>query len=195
MVLAFLTSFATANLEGTFALFSEAHLGFGKAEMGVLFSAMGIVMALTQGLLVGPLINRWGEERMIQAGLLSSAVGYFLYLATFNMPSMIAVMATMGLGNASLRPAISSLVSKRAPADRQGAALGVMNSYYSLGRVFGPVTGGLVFDILGYQWPYVLGSLVFFLILGLSVSLFNRNQRAPVSTSSVWSPQSDASSD
>lgn len=198
LVLAFLTSFASANLEGTFALFSEAHLGFGEAEMGVLFVSMGIVMALTQGLLVGRFINRWGEERMIQIGLFSSALGFVLFLATFNMSSMIVVMATMGLGNASLRPAINSLVSKRTPADEQGAMLGVVNSYNSLGRIFGPITGGLIFDVMGYQWPYILGSLVFLLILGLSFLRFNRGRRdrhALAGGSAVWSPQGGAGSD
>ncbi len=191
MILAFLASFASANLEGTFALFSEAHLGFGEAEMGVLFMAMGIVMALTQGFLVGRFINHWGEERMIQAGLLSSAIGFILFLFTFDMVSMIVVMATMGLGNAALRPAINSLVSKRTAAQDQGSMLGVVNSYNSLGRIFGPVTGGLIFDIMGYRWPYILGSILFFLILGLSVVLFNRRRRQPVSPASAgrWSPQ------
>lgn len=191
MILAFLASFASANLEGTFALFSEAHLGFGEAEMGVLFVAMGIVMALTQGFLVGRFINRWGEERMIQVGLLSSAIGFILFIFTFDMASMIVVMATMGLGNASLRPAVNSLVSKRTPARDQGSMLGVVNSYNSLGRIFGPITGGVIFDTLGYRWPYILGSLLFFLILGLSIVLFNRRRRQPVSPTSArhWSPQ------
>ncbi|MBS1253912.1 MAG: Tetracycline resistance protein, class B [Anaerolineales bacterium] len=197
LILAFLASFAAANIEGTFALFSEAHLGFGKAEMGVVFVSMGIVMVLMQGLLVGRLLNRWGEKRMIQVGLLSSAVGYVLFLATFDMPSMIAVMAVMGVGNASLRPAVNSLVSKRTSAGEQGSMLGVVNSYNSLGRIFGPVTGGLIFDIMGYRWPYILGSVLFFLILGLSVVLFNhgRRQQVPAVSPGQWSPQGSTRSD
>ncbi len=194
LVLAFLASFASANLEGTFALFAEAHLGFGEAEMGLVFTVMGVVMALTQGLLVGRFINRWGEERMIQVGLLSSAIGFILFLVTFNLPSVMAVMAAMGLGNAALRPAVNSLVSKRTPPDEQGTMLGVVNSYNSLGRIFGPVAGGLIFDIMGYQWPYIFGSVVFFLILGLSVFLFNRNRLVPVGRTHAWS-ESSAGSD
>lgn len=195
LILAFLASFASANLEGTFALFSEAHLGFGEAEMGVVFVAMGIVMALTQGLLVGRFINRWGEERMIQLGLLSSAVSFILFLVTFNLPSVVVVMAAMGLGNAALRPAINSLVSKRTPADEQGTMLGVVNSYNSLGRIFGPVAGGLIFDMLGYQWPYIFGAVLFFLILGLSVFLFNRSRQAAAPASGVWASQPATSVD
>lgn len=178
LILAFLASFASANLQGTFALFAQAHLGFGETEMGIVFGVMGVVMALTQGLLVGPFINRWGEERMIQLGLISSAVGFIAFLATFNMTSMIIVMAVMGVGNAAMRPAVNSLASKRTPADAQGHVMGVVNSYNSLGRVFGPVVGGIIFDLLGYQWPYIVGAIFFVLIWGLSITLFSRDRKA-----------------
>lgn len=174
MVLAFLASFANANLEGTFALFSQVHLGFDAAQMGMVFGVMGITMALTQGLLVGPFINRWGEKRMIQIGLASSALGFLALLLTFNMASILLVMGVMGLGNAALRPAVNSLVSKRTESHRQGIMLGVVNSYNSLGRIFGPIIGGAAFDALGYQWPYILGAAVFVATLALSVVLFNR---------------------
>ena len=47
MVLAFLTSVAIGNLEGTFALFSGQHLGVGKAEMGISFAFMGIATVVS----------------------------------------------------------------------------------------------------------------------------------------------------
>lgn len=178
LVLAFLASFASANLGGTFALFSQEHLDFGESEMGMVFGMMGIAMALTQGLLVGRFINRWGEERMIQLGLVSSGLGFILLVATVNMASMLVVMAIMGLGHASMRPAVNSLASKLVSADEQGSAMGVVNSYNSLGRIFGPVVGGVLFDVLGYQWPYIMGAVLFFLTLGGSFFLFNRNRLA-----------------
>lgn len=78
--------------------------------MGTLFGVMGIVMALTQTFLVGRFINTWGEQRMIQIGLISSAIGYLLLLVTYDMTSMIVVMSVMGVGNAALRLAVNSLV-------------------------------------------------------------------------------------
>jgi MFS transporter, DHA1 family, multidrug resistance protein len=176
LIIAFLATFASANLEGTFALFSQVHLGFGESEMGLVFGVMGVVMALSQGLLVGRFINRWGEERMIQVGLISSAIGYLLFLLTFNMVSIMGVMAIMGIGSAALNPAVNSLASKRTPPDQQGRVMGIVNAYNSLGRVFGPVVGGVVFDLLGYQWPYLVGSTLFFSIYIISFMLFARNR-------------------
>ncbi len=189
LILAFLASFASANLEGTFALFAEEHLGFGAAEMGFVFGVMGVVMALTQGFMVGPFIKRWGEERMIQLGLLSSAAGFLLLVGTFNLVSVLVVMGVMGVGNAALRPAVSSLASKRSPADQQGSAMGVVNSYNSLGRIFGPIVGGVIFDLAGYQWPYIFGAALFFLIWLLSIALFRRNRSETADAVSTGFPR------
>jgi MFS family permease len=176
MIMAFLASFATANLEGTFALFTQIGLGFGEGELGVVFGVMGITMALTQGLLVGPALNRWGEPRMIQNGLVASAVGYVTLLFAVDLMSVIIIMVIMGIGNASMRPAINSLVSKRTPPSEQGSMMGVVNSYNSLGRIFGPIAGGLLFDYLGYQSPFIGGSLIFIVTFLLSIPLFRHDR-------------------
>ena len=176
MVLAFLASFASANLEATFALFTQVGLGFGEAELGIIFGVMGITMALTQGLLVGPTINLWGEPRMIQIGLVASAAGYVLLLFAFDLLTVILIMAVMGVGNAAMRPAINSLVSKRTLPSHQGNMMGVVNSYNSLGRIFGPIVGGVLFDTLGYQSPFIFGALIFVVTYILSIRLFRMDQ-------------------
>ncbi len=196
MIIAFLASFASANLEATFALFTEVSLGFGEAQMGVIFGAMGITMALTQGLLVGPWINRWGEMRMIQIGLVASAIGFVLLLFAFNIWTVVAIMVIMGVGNAALRPAVNSLVSKRTPAGRQGNMMGIVNSYNSLGRIFGPIVGGLLFDSLGFRSPYIFGALIFFMSYLISIPLFRRNADKVVEieeTDKVGKPAREAS--
>lgn len=184
LIIAFLATFGSANLQGTFALFSQAHLNFGESEMGLVFGVMGAVMALGQGLLVGRFVNRWGEERMIQVGLISSAIGYLLFLFTVDLTSMMVVMAIMGLGSAALNPSVNSLASKRSPEDEQGQAMGLVGSYNSLGRIFGPVVGGALFDVLGYQWPFLFGAALFFASYLVSVLLFAR-QRAKTAPSEL----------
>ncbi len=178
LVIAFVAMFATANLEATFALFSQQHLGFSEGEMGMIFGAMGLSMALTQALFVGRFISRWGEQRVMQLGLLSSALGFLLILFTWNLASVLVVMVLFGFGGAALNPSVNSLASKLTPAGRQGRTMGVIGSYNSLGRIFGPVVGGLLFDVMGYRWPYIFGTLLFGGIYLLSFGLFKRNRQA-----------------
>jgi DHA1 family tetracycline resistance protein-like MFS transporter len=93
------------------------------------------------------------------------------------MASIIGVMAIMGVASASLNPAVNSLASKRTPPEEQGRVMGIVGAYNSLGRIFGPVVGGALFDALGYRSPYVFGSLLFFVIYLISFKLF-AHQRA-----------------
>jgi multidrug resistance protein len=188
LLIGFLVSFAAANVEGTFALFAERSLGFGASEMGTIFVFMGAVMAVTQGLLVGPFINRWGEERMIELGMVASAIGYATLLVAWDMVSLTAIMAVMGIGQAAMRPAIASLLSKRSAPDQQGVMMGYVQSAQSLGRVVGPVVGGLFFDLLGYQSPYVFGSLSFVVILVFALRFFSRDSQRKPAPTFAWQP-------
>lgn len=177
LLLGFLVSFAAANIEGTFALFAERSLGFGASEMGTVFVIMGIIMALTQGLLVGPLINRWGEERMIEIGIVAGALGYAAVLIAWDLPSLVALIAVMGVGQAAMRPAIASLLSKRTAPEQQGQMMGYVQSAQSLGRVAGPILGGLLFDLIGYQSPYIFGALAFVIILFFARRFFSQDSQ------------------
>ncbi len=177
LLLGFLVSFAAANVEGTFALFAERSLGFGASEMGTIFVFMGIMMVVTQGLLVGPFINRWGEERMIEIGMIASVIGYAALLIAWDLPSLTAIMSVMGVGQAAMRPSIASLLSKRSTPEEQGRMMGYVQSAQSLGRVAGPIVGGLFFDLIGYQSPYIVGSISFVVIFFFALRFFSRDSQ------------------
>ncbi|MEX1020166.1 MAG: MFS transporter [Litorilinea sp.] len=175
LVLAFLSNFASANLQGTFALFSESQFGAGKSDLGILFGVMGLSMAFAQGFLAGPLIRRWGEKQTIQLGLLLNGVGFTGFLFAISLATMLPSMAVMGMGFAMMMPSVNSWVSKRGAREQQGANMGVVNSYSSLGRVFGPIAGGLIYDFVGFQWPYIVGAAIFFIALIFANVQFRRD--------------------
>ena len=173
LLLGFLSQGAFASLFGTFALFAEAKLGFGEAEMGAVFTVMGLVSAIGQGVFVGRAIARWGEERVIQIGLLWGGVGFFSVLLAYDLGSLVGLAAGIGFGGALITPAISALLSKRTDPERQGMIMGAFNSFQSLGRIVGPLGGGFVFDRLGYDFPYLLAGGVF-LVLWFTSRFFLR---------------------
>ena len=57
-----------------------------------------------------------------------------------------------------LRPAISAIISREAQSG-QGIAMGLNNSFMSLGRIIGPLWAGTMFDI-NLSWPYISGAVV-----------------------------------
>lgn len=158
---------------GTFALYAESKLSFTARDIGWAFTAAGVVMALVQGLLVGRLINRFGEEKTAATGIILLGTSFVLFLFMYNIPSSIAFMAVFSAGIGLMRPSISAAVSKRT-ATGQGSAMGILNGYDSLGRAIGPVLGGFMLDRglnLGYYTAITISLLALLtLVIGSRIT-------------------------
>jgi DHA1 family multidrug resistance protein-like MFS transporter len=177
MLMAFLVSFGLTNFQGIFGYYALKKFGYGTEEVGWILTVVGLVAALTQGLLTGPLTRRWGEATVIKATLLGSALTFGLLLAANNLATVLLTTALFTLPNALLRTAIMSLTSKHA-GERQGAAMGLNNSFNSLGRVVGPIWAGFAFD-LNYNLPYLSGAAIMFAGFLISLVWVTQEQTGP----------------
>jgi len=163
-------AFALAGLEATYALFAQDRLHLsstaGAGAIGVVFVIVGLVQAAILGGLIGRLINRWGEDRLVRGGLILAAIGYLLITLTHNIATLAIYAAIAGAGHALMRPSVASLISKRTPGG-QGLSIGIMDSFDSLGRILGPTWGGWLYH-LGITLPYVSATVVLALTAGIS---------------------------
>jgi DHA1 family tetracycline resistance protein-like MFS transporter len=84
LVMVFLTIFAFANFETTFAQFAKLRFRFTTSTIAWLFVYAGVLGAIVQGGLVGRLSKRFGESRLIVVGTLLSFVslGFLPYTTT-----------------------------------------------------------------------------------------------------------------
>ena len=144
-LVAFFTTFSFAGLETTFPLFIKEGWGFEQREMGWMFMVIGVIVVPLQGGLLGRLINRIGERRIIVAGLLLNALGMVLLLYAFNFVTLTVYLTITGIGNQLIRPTNTSWISKQTQIG-QGAAIGIMDAFLSLGRILGPLLGGWLYD-------------------------------------------------
>ncbi|MDI6731067.1 MAG: MFS transporter [Candidatus Margulisbacteria bacterium] len=144
--LVFLLSYSLSGAESTFPLLANIKLGYGAYDMGIVFTFMGLTGVIVQGLLVGKMIRKLGEENVIKIGLLLSAVGYSLILFAFNHWTLVLFISGAVVGQGLLRPSLASLISKDTELE-EGATMGAMQSVDSLGRILGPVAGGFLFQM------------------------------------------------
>jgi DHA1 family multidrug resistance protein-like MFS transporter len=167
LVLTFLVTGGLMIFYGILGLYALERFGYGTSEVGVIFTVLGLVSAIGQGLLVGPLTKRFGDPTVIKAGFLLSAVTLLTVMLAGQYVPLLITIGFFSLANALLIPSITSLTSKRATLE-QGVTMGLSNSFVSLGRIFGPTLGGLVFD-LHWGLPFVGASFV--MLIGFLVSL------------------------
>lgn len=158
LFLAFLVNYGLANFEGIFSLYSKERFGYGPAEVGTVMTVIGVISTIIQGTLTGPATRRLGEVKIILLSLIGSAVGFAVMLMARNFAGVLITTGFFVFTNSMLRPAIASLTSKMVE-DGQGMALGLNNSYQSLGRVVGPLWAGTLFD-LNITLPYSSAALI-----------------------------------
>ncbi|QJW48646.1 MFS transporter [bacterium BFN5] len=178
--LSFIASFAVALFESTFTLFSADKLGFGPKEMGMVFTVLGVFTVVTQAGVVNKAVKRFGDIAVIIAGLIIASVGFALIITATDMLMLLLFTSFFSIGSSLLRPGISTLISKSAEPHEQGEAVGIMQSFDSLGRILGPATGGAVYDI-DHNSPYLIGTvfLVFAIYLAKHhTSRFSENHRS-----------------
>ncbi|MEH7223275.1 MFS transporter [Bacillus sp. JJ1566] len=157
-VLFFLSLFITLSLSGleaTFAYFAAEKAGLGTTDLGYIFMIMGLAGAIVQGGLVGRLTKRFGEGFVIQIGIFVSALGFFLILFTKNFLTAAIFLTIFGVGNGVIRPAVSALLTKRSKTGH-GSVTGLLSSFDSLGRILGPILGGLLYTV-SVGLPYISG--------------------------------------
>lgn len=152
--------FAFASMESTYALLLEAVLGWGAQETGAVFALLGVVIVITQGVLVGRLAGAFGERTTLVVGM-SLLLVAFCVLGLMAVPWLaIAGSMLLACGNGLTTPSVSALVSRASRAGEQGFNQGLAASAASLGRVVGPVSAGLVFERVGPGVPMLVSAVV-----------------------------------
>jgi DHA1 family multidrug resistance protein-like MFS transporter len=175
--LAFLLSFALANFESVFGLYSLQRFGYTTAQVGAILTAIGLTSAIVQGMATGPLTKRFGAVRVIQGSLLASSAAFLLMLAAATFVTVLLTTCFFVLSNAMLNPSVAALISRRS-GHEQGAALGLNNSFLSLGRIIGPLWAGSMLDVNLYL-PYLSGAVV--MAFGFVTTLvWGKGRMAPV---------------
>jgi DHA1 family multidrug resistance protein-like MFS transporter len=168
LALTFISTCGLMIFANVFGLYALEKFNFGPEDVGVMMMVLGLVSALAQGLLAGLLTKKWGDEAVVNAGLCATTIGYGLMLLADTYLTILIATAFFALSVALQIPALTSLTSRRATVP-QGIAMGLSNSFVSLGRIVGPVLGGYVFDI-NILFPYLGGAVI--MLAGFVVSLF-----------------------
>ena len=169
LILTFLATFVFAGLESTFAMWSRRQFGWGPEQNGYLFAFIGLLSALIQGGLIGRLVRRFGEARLVVQGAAALAIGILLIPFSTNIVVLVIAMSIAGYGFSVISPSLNSLISLQSSEDEQGGIMGVTRSASTMARFIGPAWAGLLFGVLGRDWPYFVGAGVMVVVAFLGL--------------------------
>jgi MFS family permease len=159
----FLATFAFSCFETTLPLLVNDNFNLGitvdatKPAMTVVsvFVYCGIIAVFIQGGVIGRLVKWLGEPKLIALSLVLTGIslallpfikgdGQLKWLAVLRLADwpwikMLLVLALLAVGSSLTRAPVFGLLSNLAPANEQGATIGVAQSAGSLARILGPI--------------------------------------------------------
>jgi DHA1 family tetracycline resistance protein-like MFS transporter len=174
VAVSFLVVLSFAALEGTFSLFLRDRLGWDARWASFGFAFLGLVSALVQGGLIRRLVPRFGEPRLIVAGVVSLAAGMSLLALARGVPAMLVATLVVAVGQGLVSPTVSGLLSRVTPPAEQGAIFGTLTSAGTLARMVSYLVANALFTRVGPSAPYWEGSLIALVALGLTLVVARR---------------------
>jgi len=124
----------------SWVLATHFRFNWGPFENGVLLFCVGLLSTIVQGGLIGRLVKRFGEERLVLMAVGSNVIIQTLYAIVpegwMMFPVLFAGFLTFTAG-----PSIQAVVSKTADPSTQGVTMGALQSISSLAAVIGPLLG------------------------------------------------------
>jgi multidrug resistance protein len=141
-------------MNGVLALFLERRFGINEETIGWFFVYVGGVSLVMRTAILGPLVRRLGEVRVLRAGALSMALGLAMIPLSRSILELAVAVLLMPVGTALLFPTTTSLVSRRAIATQTGLILGVQQAFGGVARMVGPLWSGAAFQKMGIASPF-----------------------------------------
>lgn len=179
-----LAGLAQFILIGTWVLFNTFRFHWGPPENGASFFVVGAMSAIVQGALLGWLLKKLGERRLVLAGLASATLAYMGYgLATHGW--MMYAVLVLNLLSFGVAAAINAVVSKAVPAHEQGVTMGSLSSLNSVAAVIGPLLGVTIFARVSrldphdvrVGAPFFLSAVLSATALGVAILHFSREAK------------------
>jgi len=170
LLASFALNFAFSGLQSNFAFFAFTRFGLGPGANGAIFTYIGVLATLMQGIIVRHLVSRFKEEKLAMVGIAVMALGFTLIAVVPTVSLLYFAITFIPVGSSLASPTLTGLISKRVTMQEQGTILGANQSIASLTRVISPIWAGLVFDYINIVAPYWTGAI--WLVVAFWVVLF-----------------------
>ena len=177
LIFAFLTFLASVVYPAIWPYFGTERFGWGPGMIGVSLGIFGLSMAVTQGVLVRPVLARLGERRTVLLGL-ALRLFSFAMLGFLGIGWLVLAMTPIAALGGLADPAMQGILSRRTPDDAQGELQGVLSSLNAIATIVAPLILTSVFAFFsGPNAPiYLPGApfLIAFLLAAASLPFFLR---------------------
>lgn len=170
----FCTLYAIAFLQllSTLPIFYEKAVGLDEIQIGLILGYSGLLIFLTEMLLVYVAEKYFTIRQTIVYGVMISALGYGMLAFDHGYIAIYISMTILCVSEMLAMPFTSTITAMRAGSKNKGAYMGVNGLTFAIGFIISPILGTKVATYLGYDILW-LGTTVLVIIaaLGLNYSV------------------------
>ncbi len=127
-------------------------LGISLSQYSLLWTINGLLIVGVQPV-IRPLVKRWENKvkHQLVFGLVLMAISFSLVAIAGDFKMFVAAMVILTLGEVFFTPVIPMIANQLAPSGKQGFYQGLVNSASTMGRMLGPLFGGVMVDTYGME--------------------------------------------
>lgn len=153
------------------ALYLAARFAVTENTIGFFFTYVGGISVLTRALVLGPMVDRFGEAKLARLGLTLLAIGLMTMPLASNYAMLALAVGLWPLGTAFTFPCVTSMLSQVIEPRERGVYMGTQQTFGGITRSTFPLLAGLAFDQLGIGVPFVAAGILVVLIIPLTLQL------------------------
>ncbi|WP_342076427.1 TCR/Tet family MFS transporter [Yoonia sp. SS1-5] len=138
MLITFVYTVAFFVYPGVWAYYGAERFDWSPGMIGLSLGIFGIGIAVVQGLLIKPILNRIGERKAVILGLSIDVVAFVLLGFVTNGWVALALTPLTALGSIA-GPALQGIMSRTASDDQQGELQGTVTSINAVATIVAPL--------------------------------------------------------
>lgn len=176
---------ASHCMESVWPYYSKVKFNWNEDLIGYSLGFLGLCLALVQGIMIRPIISKFGYERSIYIGLIIQCIS-FIAISLLTQGWIVFVIIIFYAFGAIASPALQTIASNKVTESSQGELQGCMASLISLTAIIGPPVMSQLFaqfssisesPIYFPGIPFILGALLMIIGLFLIRNMFKRENR------------------
>ena len=155
----------------------KAFLPVYTLAIGVNVALIGTFFALQEGVVAlaktagGRMGDRLGYGSAIGAGMIFIGLGLPLLTVSTGAFALLALAVWLGLGQALIFPSATALVAVQIDRHHTAAGMGFLGTLQNSGKVIGPLVGGALVAVAGYETMFRAMGLFTLLCAGILLGL------------------------
>ncbi len=154
----FLLYMITVMINSSFPLFLDNRYGAGPMIIGSVMSVAGIVVLFYAGVLMKPMLRKFGEKRVLIFGFILLILTFLLFPYLTELWMVYVFIIPFAFCMSIIPPLIQSNLSKAVDSDKQGEVSGWTTNFQSISQIIAPLVSTGFLEIGGL----VIFSIFFF---------------------------------